>query len=409
MINTSLFVLGKSICQILSDRGYIAYFAGGWVRQFLLDQSSDDIDIATSAPPQVVQNFFSKTIPVGLAFGVVIVVLEGVNFEVATFRQDDRSDDGRHPMSIEFADPKADALRRDFTINGMFFDPLTDRIYDYVEGKKDLTKKIIRTIGDPFLRFSEDRLRMVRACRFSARLGFIIEEKTRLAIKELAPTLFPAVSIERIWQEFCKMALYPHFNQALILLKSLGLLGIIFPQLKEVDVEKLVAPFPDFPLHCPPIIYLMELFPYATLNERLSLCEDLKISKAEKQEAIFFTQSMALLEQASVDNWHWAHFYAHPSSAYVIGVYAAHAPLLQRSLIFKAHQEREQFLKKHIDRIKNQTPLITSTMLKNQGVKPGKKMGQLLKSAERLSINHDLNDPSILLRLLDLEDIGQVE
>ncbi|MCC5832360.1 MAG: CCA tRNA nucleotidyltransferase [Chlamydiales bacterium] len=403
-MTTLPLLLATSICQTLFEAGYTAYFAGGWVRDLLLDNPTDEIDIATSAPPHVIQELFPKTIPVGIAFGVVIVVLEGINFEVTTFRKDHPYYDGRHPEGVDFSTPEKDAFRRDFTINGMFFDPLSESIYDYVGGREDLEKRLIRAIGDPRRRFSEDRLRMIRAVRFSARLEFRIEEETDAAICELASTLFPSVSMERIWQEFCKMAAFPHFDQALIQLKRLNLLETIFPQLKEADIEKLVSPFLYFPLRSPAIIYLLELFPDASLEERIALCSYLKTSNAEKKLVEFFTRSSALFDQPGTEPYDWAHLYAHPHSELLIRVRAARIYPPERIVFLEEHEARRERLKKHIERIQEHRPLVTSAMLKEKGIPPGKKMGQLLKEAERFAVNHHLDSPEEVLKMLPINE-----
>jgi poly(A) polymerase len=161
--------VATEICKTLLDHGYIAYFAGGWVRDLLLGRQTDEIDIATSAPPYIIQELFPKTIPVGIAFGVVIVVKEGINFEVTTFRKDHIYIDGRHPTGIDFSTPKKDAERRDFTINGMFYDPLTQTIYDYIGGQEDLKNGIIRAIGNAHERFLEDHHHL---CPYSSTFCF---------------------------------------------------------------------------------------------------------------------------------------------------------------------------------------------------------------------------------------------
>ena len=145
--------IAKTIVEKLKANGHTAYFAGGWVRDFLLQRPSDDIDIATSASVEEIQSIFPKTIPVGISFGIVIVVEKGHQFEVATFRQDKGYADGRRPTHIDKATPEEDAKRRDFTINGMFYDPTTEEVFDYVGGKDDLKKGIIKAIGDPHERF----------------------------------------------------------------------------------------------------------------------------------------------------------------------------------------------------------------------------------------------------------------
>ena len=145
--------LALRIVQKLNMAGYTAYFAGGWVRDHVMGRESDDIDIATSASPEKILDLFPRTLVVGLSFGVVIVMMEGHPFEVATFRTDIGYSNGRTPDGILFSSPREDALRRDFTINGMFFDPVEKKIYDYIGGMEDIHKGVIRTIGDPYERF----------------------------------------------------------------------------------------------------------------------------------------------------------------------------------------------------------------------------------------------------------------
>ncbi len=389
-------LLATSICQTLFEAGYTAYFAGGFVRDLLLGTASDEIDIATSAPPSAIQKLFPRTIPVGISFGVVIVVYEGVNFEVATFRRDHPYHDGRHPDGVDFSTPEKDALRRDFTINGMFYDPLSDSVYDYVGGQEDLKNRLIRAIGNPEARFTEDRLRMVRAVRFAARLGFTIDKGTEKAIQKLAATLFPSVSMERIWQEFCKMASYPHFDQALITLQRLGLLSIIFPNLQRVEIEQLVKRFSYFPLECPTIVYLLQLFPQATLEEHLELCDYLKTSNDEKKLVTFFSQP------TPNELYEWAHFYAHPHSTLFIEVEAAKLDPPQRGQFLEEHEKRRKKLSKHIKRIEEKRPLVSSVLLREHGIKPGPRMGELLKQAEEIAINEDIHSAEEVLSFMQI-------
>ena len=200
------------------------------------------------------------------------------------------------------------------------------------------------------------------------------------------------------------MAAYPHFDHAVIELKRLHLLETIFPQLKDADVEKLVLPFPYFPPGCPTIVYLLELFPDATLEERLALCDYLKTSNEEKKLAAFFTQSSALFNQPGTEPWSWAHFYVHPDSELVIRVRAARIYPPERVVFLEEHEARRERLKPHIERIRNRRPLVTSAMLKSKGVQPGKKMGLLLKEAERLAINHNLDSSAEILKILQIKE-----
>jgi poly(A) polymerase len=218
------------IVQQLQAAGFAAFWVGGCVRDFLLGREAQDFDIATDAKPEEVEKLFRKTIPVGRKFGVMIVVEGGQEFQVATFRAEADYQDGRRPEKIEFANAEADASRRDFTVNGLFYDPLTEKIHDWVGGENDLRAKIIRTIGKPEERFGEDHLRMLRAIRFAAQLGFEIEPKTFAAIQTLAPKI-QIISAERIRDELLKLFRPPHASHGLVLLRDSGLLEHVLPEL----------------------------------------------------------------------------------------------------------------------------------------------------------------------------------
>jgi poly(A) polymerase len=396
------------IVKKLSRSGYIAYFAGGWVRDFLMKHPSDDIDIATDAPPEAIMDLFPKTIPVGLAFGIVVVCYGGHNYEVATFRKDLGYTGGRRPDKIALTGPEEDALRRDFTINGMFYDPLSDRIIDYVSGMEDINNQLIRTIGDPHERFTEDRLRMIRAIRFAARFQFEIDKRTQEAIQANAKTLFPAVAIERVWQELNKMAKFPRFQEAIYNLHHLGLLPVIFPMLSELDIRTIqerISRFSDFPRDAPVILYLMELFPNMSLDELLDLCQYLKISVYEGKmiEFAYHGKQLLLQEQDrphAISDIDWANFYAHKFFSVYFNVAATKYPEEQRGKVIQRHQERIEKLSPHIERIAKKQPLVTGSFLQQHGVMPGKVMGILLKEAERLAITQDIHDPNVIVSLL---------
>lgn len=401
-MNTRL--LATEIVKTLTDDGYVAYFAGGWVRDYLLGVVSDDIDIATNASPENILALFPQTILVGLSFGVVIVVHHGHQFEVATFRRDKEYVDGRKPTSIEFSTPEEDASRRDFTINGMFYDPLEDAIYDYVHGRKDLTERIIRTIGDPYARLNEDRLRMVRAIRFSARFGFVVDPETQEAILANADSLFPAVAMERIWQEFVKMSKYPNFDHALIEMHRLNLLPTIFPQLTNVhlnDIKLRVAYISKFPKNMPTLWYLMELFPGISFEEIDELSNYLHTSKKEMRLAMFLATVQAQVQSegdTSFDRIAWTYFYAHPASELALQLIGLKLPAPLE--FFEAHQKRIKLLTKHIERHKRKLPLVNAAKLQEYGISPGIQMGLLLKEAERLTILHDCLEASQVIEML---------
>src|SRR5262245_60989822 len=227
------------VVRRLRQSGYEAYWAGGCVRDELLGLVPADYDVASSARPEEVVKTFKKTIEVGVSFGVVEVIgprrPDGSfpKVQVATFRSDGAYVDGRRPESVTFSSPREDAERRDFTINGMFLDPLDGRVIDYVGGQADLQAKVLRAIGDPRARFREDKLRLVRAVRFAARFGFPIEPATAAAVREMAAEI-TVVSAERIAEELRKILVHPSRAWALRQMDDLGLLRQIVP---EVDNE----------------------------------------------------------------------------------------------------------------------------------------------------------------------------
>ncbi len=212
------------ITQTLNEAGHTAYFAGGCVRDFLLGSQAKDYDVATSATPDQVAALFPKSDLIGAHFGVVLVKDKVAPTEVATFRTDGSYNDNRHPEHVTFSTPEHDAQRRDFTINGLFQDPHTDEIIDYVGGRADLEKKIIRAIGDPAARFQEDALRLMRAVRLATVLDFEIEANTAAAIKKYGPLLIN-IATERIRDEFSKIITHPNRAKGINLLVALGLIG----------------------------------------------------------------------------------------------------------------------------------------------------------------------------------------
>jgi len=219
-----------------------AFLVGGCVRDLLREVPPQDFDIATSARPEEVQKLFKRTVPIGIRFGVVLVLKGRISFEVATFRTDQAYKDGRHPEGVVFSSPKEDALRRDFTVNGLFYDPVRGRVIDYVKGKQDLKARLIRAIGDPTRRFEEDRLRVLRAVRFAAVLGFEIESKTFRAVQAFSKRI-QEVSAERIRDELVKLFTGADPVRGLALLDESGLLKVLLP---EVSKMKGVQQPPEF-------------------------------------------------------------------------------------------------------------------------------------------------------------------
>jgi tRNA nucleotidyltransferase/poly(A) polymerase len=215
-----------------NSRGYQLFLAGGCVRDALLGIEPKDFDLATDAKPDQVEQLFEKTIPVGKQFGIIRVIEQGNEFEVATFRKDSSYKDGRHPEAVEFTSAELDAQRRDFTVNALFFDLGKKQVIDFVGGAGDLDKKILKTVGDPDSRFQEDYLRVLRVFRFVSQLGFAIEPKTFQAAQKMSSQV-TRVSRERIFQEFSKMFAGRHFSAATAYLGKSSLLVDLFSDLKD--------------------------------------------------------------------------------------------------------------------------------------------------------------------------------
>jgi tRNA nucleotidyltransferase/poly(A) polymerase len=234
LLNSSPLVEGAiSVVRRLHRHGHIAYFAGGCVRDALLGFRPKDIDVATDARPEEVQRIFARTVPVGAKFGVIRVLENECEFEVATFRSDGAYLDGRRPETVNFSSAEEDARRRDFTINGMFYEPIADAVVDYVGGREDLERRVIRAIGEANLRFGEDRLRMLRAVRFAAALDFEIDTETWNALRADASQI-KVVSPERIRDELMKILADAHRVRGFDLLDASGLLEQILPEVSAL-------------------------------------------------------------------------------------------------------------------------------------------------------------------------------
>lgn len=273
------------VVRTLQAAGYVALFAGGCVRDELLSLVPADYDVATSATPDQVQQLFRRTVAVGAAFGVIEVIgpkIDGVYriVQVATFRSDGAYVDGRRPITVTFTTPEEDAARRDFTINGLFRDPLTGEVRDYVGGQADLQANILRAIGDPIARFTEDKLRLLRAVRMATRFDLTIESATMTAIRAMA-TQLTVVSAERIAEELRKLLAHRNRAVALSLLRDTNLLPVILPEsvLQESTVNVFDALSPTAPFTSPLAILLDGMPPKAVAG----VCRQLKLSNDESE------------------------------------------------------------------------------------------------------------------------------
>jgi poly(A) polymerase len=271
------------IIRQLQQHGFQALLAGGCVRDMLLGRPAKDYDVATDALPVDVIRLFRRTLKVGAKFGVVIVLTQGQQVEVATFRSEAGYEDGRHPTEVRFTSAAEDASRRDFTINGMFYDPLKEQVIDCVDGQADLARRIIRTIGDPQERFSEDYLRMLRAIRFSTQLGFAIESATYEAVRRHAANVV-RISGERIAIELEGILISPNRAAGVAVLVETGLAEAIFPGYageRAVAVLGRLRKKVDFPLA------LAGFWAGCPTDFALERCEILKLSRRQARHLEF--------------------------------------------------------------------------------------------------------------------------
>jgi poly(A) polymerase len=241
--SSELLDTAKEVVSELRNAGHKAYCVGGCARDTLLKIAPKEYDITTSATPEEVSKIFPHTVPIGVTFGVILVIIGQYKFEVATFRKDQSYSDGRHPDSVTYSTlEQEDVLRRDFTINGMLYDPIEEEVIDHVGGIDDLENKIIRTIGDPYERFNEDKLRMMRAVRFNSRYNFELDLNTFKAIEKLAPEI-TQVSSERIRDEIIKIITQKNPGYGLKMLSECGLLKYV---LSDVEIMNGVEQPPQF-------------------------------------------------------------------------------------------------------------------------------------------------------------------
>ena len=270
------------VVRTLRASRYEVLLAGGCVRDKLLGKTPKDYDIATNAVPEEVSRLFRRTITVGARFGVVVVLTGGRQIEVATFRSDTSYKDGRRPEKVVFTDARHDAERRDFTINGMFYDPVSDKVIDYVGGKKDLQKKNIRAIGNPNERFAEDHLRMLRAIRFAARLDFKINRATWQAIREHS-VMIQKISAERIAAELEQILTDPNRAHGIQLVSDSGLLQFILPKISAEQLTVGMSVVAQLAQRCSFALALTALLTDCTVEQVDYTCRRLKSSNQLRQ------------------------------------------------------------------------------------------------------------------------------
>src|SRR5215467_1771310 len=282
------------IIRELRRLGHEAYLVGGCVRDMVMQIEPADYDIATSARPEEIIRIFPRTESIGAQFGVVLVIHRGHPFEVATFRSDQAYVDGRRPTGVVFTDAKQDVLRRDFTINGLLYDPIEGHVIDYVHGQSDIDARIVRAIGDPYARFEEDKLRILRAIRFGARLGYTIDEQTWAAVGAMAPKIHQ-VSLERIREELTRILTEGQAARGFRMLEESGLRTEVLPELVWTDhLEKSLTLLharsdPDFAIGV-----LLHETPVADVQR---IAERLKFSRAEMHHIVALVENFPRFSQ----------------------------------------------------------------------------------------------------------------
>ncbi len=396
------FAFATHTVQQLRQAGHEAYWAGGCVRDLLRGIPPGDYDVATSASPDRVRDLFGRkrTLAVGEAFGVIIVLppqgLEPV--EVATFRTEGPYQDGRRPDSVVYATAREDAQRRDFTINGMFYDPVERRVLDYVDGQADLAAGIVRAIGDPHARMQEDKLRLLRAVRFAAVLGFELDRVTEEAVAAMAAEL-SVVSVERIAQELRKMLVHPNRRRAIELCRRTGLLEVIVPGWNQCDAEPDATLRTLHRLQRPTVglalAVLLQSFPNPAVNSRKSVpapdtvrghCRRLKLSNEEVDSCLWLHEHHHDLSRAgSMSDADLKRLLAHPLSAELLNWFEAEADgqdskaaslqqLKQRAAVWTAAEL-------------DPPPLITGQDLLARGLQPGPRLKELLDAVRTAQLN----------------------
>lgn len=367
------------VVERLRAAGFQALWAGGCVRDQLLGVVPKDYDVATDALPDQVREVFGKrrTLAIGAAFGVITVLgpKAAGQIEVATFRTDVAYTDGRRPDSVQFTTAEEDAQRRDFTINGLFFDPVDQKLIDYVGGQQDLQAKVIRAIGVPAERFEEDKLRTLRAVRFAAALGFEIDGETAKAIRQFATGL-AAVSAERIGAELRRMLVNDGRGRALALLYDLGLLGQTIPaaspfspeqvQQRSAWLERLEPATLPAALCC--VLYETDSKGIQTVARQL------KYPNKEVERTGWITEHLAWV--AACESLPWSKVQpvaSHPGAVELVATYEAiHGPCLGATHL----AERSKLPPMELD----PPPLLTGDDLVQSGLRPGRHFGPLLQA-----------------------------
>jgi poly(A) polymerase len=435
------------VVRRLQEAGHEALWAGGCVRDELLGLSPKDYDVATSARPEEVRRLFRRTIAIGMSFGVVEVLglrskTGRLRVQVATFRSDVDYGDGRHPSHVVFSSAREDALRRDFTINGMFFDPIKGELLDYVGGRRDLEARVLRAIGEPEVRFSEDKLRLLRAVRFATRFELTIEPVTAAAIKKMAEQI-TIVSAERIAEELRRLLVDPHRARGVNLLYELGLAAPILPGVEQMKglkqgppaaptgdlwdhvlrVLDLLGPSPSFPLAFAALLhdvgkprtvgrtpdrYTFHSHEHVGARMANDLCLRLRLSNDEREHTVWLVEKHqylcdaphmrpSKLKQVLGHRWVRDLLTLHRADALAWGRPTDHVDYCERLLAAWTTEDL------------NPRPLVTGDDLMQLGIPPGPLYKQLLDAVREAQLDGTIKTKAEALEMVRrlLEEWGE--
>lgn len=399
LASSQLYEQAVLLVRFLRSKGHVAYFAGGAVRDILLQRPVQDIDIATDASTKELLLLFPKAIQVGVQFGVIRVIRHGHEFEIATFRTEGAYEDGRHPSYVEeVRSYQEDAQRRDFTINGLFYDPEEEQVIDCVGGLVDLDNKRIRTIGLASDRFQEDKLRVLRAIRFSHVLGFSIDSETWKAMCVFAPTVPQYVSGERVWDELTKMYRKRVLVKGIVSMRQIGLFQALFPfEMDDEEFLRRMAVLESVPPATPSLLLAALWYDRPTMPEFIQRCFHVS-NKDIRCMSCFYEMC--------------ASFLRNPNEREIVRLlaleYSQEALFLVSHFISKdpvswyaAIQKKQEELLPWIEQQKSGRFSVMGQDLIRKGIKPGKEMGRLLEEAFTLSLKmRELDSEAILYKFL---------
>ena len=387
------------VVEQLQGSGFVALFAGGCVRDMLMGRDPHDYDVATSAKPEDVSGLFRRTTQVGAKFGVVLVRIGRYSIEVATFRTDGSYSDGRRPDTVVFTTPEEDARRRDFTINGMFFDPVADAVIDHVDGQADLTAGLIRAIGAPEQRFAEDHLRLLRAVRFAARLSFRIEPETWAAMCRHASDI-TRISPERVRMELEGILAHPRRAAAVEMLHEAGLLAHFWPGSEALNprISQITKTLTALPADAPFESGLAALLLALSRDQARSACAALRCSNATEETVRWFIGTLpTLLRPAALSLANVKRLMARPTFDHLLALFAA--TLTAEGSDAGALEE----LKARTDAIAPEDvappPLLTGHDLQEMHLPPGPRYSIILNDVYDAQLNEEIHDRSAAIAM----------